>query len=116
MVGTTAFSWFIKPIGAWPWTLCETTIEKIGCMILTVVSCFLICFLLIPCTLCTILVDIDLNTKIKMIGPVSFLLRAVVKQYIFITRSENIGECADVPNGHPRIGTMSCWVMRKIEK
>ncbi|XP_071641219.1 uncharacterized protein [Temnothorax longispinosus] len=85
--------WFLKPIGAWPLTLCETTMEKIACMILTVVSCFLICFLLIPCTLCTILVDTDLDTKIRMIGPVSFILMAAVKQYILITRSENISEC-----------------------
>ncbi|KAG5331933.1 OR13A protein, partial [Acromyrmex charruanus] len=85
--------WFLKPIGVWPLTLCETTVEKIGCMILTVISCLLICFLLIPCTLCTILVDTDLDTKIRMIGPVSFLLMAAVKQYILIIRSKNIDEC-----------------------
>ncbi|XP_018343956.1 PREDICTED: uncharacterized protein LOC108749637 [Trachymyrmex septentrionalis] len=85
--------WFMKPIGVWPLTLCETTVEKIGCMILTGISCLLICFLLIPCTLCTILVDTDLDTKIRMIGPVSFLLMAAVKQYILIIRSENIDEC-----------------------
>ncbi|XP_020295549.1 uncharacterized protein LOC109860688 [Pseudomyrmex gracilis] len=85
--------WFLKPIGLWPLNLCETTMEKLGCVILTIVSCFLICFLLIPCTLCTILVDTDLDTKIRMIGPVSFILMAVVKQYILIARSENISEC-----------------------
>ena len=85
--------WFLKPIGVWPLTLCETTVEKIGCMILTVISCLLICFLFIPCTLCTILVDTDLDTKIRMIGPVSFFLMAAMKQYILIIRSENIDEC-----------------------
>lgn len=85
--------WFLKPIGAWPLTLCKTTMEKLSCIILTVVSCFLICFLLIPCTLCTILVDTDLDTKIRMIGPVSFILMAAVKQYILIARSEDISEC-----------------------
>jgi len=85
--------WFLKPIGAWPLTLCETATEKFSCVILTVVSCFLICFLLIPCTLCTILVDTDLDTKIRMIGPVSFILMAAIKQYILIARSENIGAC-----------------------
>lgn len=85
--------WFLKPIGAWPLTLCKTTMEKLSCIILTVVSCFLICFLLIPCTLCTILVDTDLDTKIRMIGPLSFILMAAVKQYILIARSEDISEC-----------------------
>ncbi|XP_036146795.1 uncharacterized protein LOC105835747 [Monomorium pharaonis] len=85
--------WFMKPIGAWPLTLCETTLEKISCVILTMISCFLICFLLIPCTLCTILVDTDLDTKIRMIGPLSFILMAAVKQYILINRSESISEC-----------------------
>ncbi|KAL6259092.1 hypothetical protein P5V15_009014 [Pogonomyrmex californicus] len=85
--------WFLKPIGAWPLTLCETTAEKLGCVILTIISCFLICFLAIPCTLCTILVDADLDTKVRMIGPVSFILRAAVKQYILISRSKNISEC-----------------------
>nr|XP_012214671.1 PREDICTED: odorant receptor 22c-like [Linepithema humile] len=85
--------WFLKPIGAWPLTLCETTMEKFSCVILTIISCFLICFLLIPCTLCTILVDTDLDTKIRMIGPVSFILMAAIKQYILIARSENIAAC-----------------------
>jgi len=61
--------------------------------ILSVISCLLICFLFIPCTLCTILVDTDLDTKIRMIGPVSFFLMAAMKQYILIIRSENIDEC-----------------------
>jgi len=85
--------WFLKPIGAWPLTLCESTMERLSCMVLTVISCSLICFLLIPCTLCTILVDTDLDTKIRMIGPVSFILMAAVKQYILVARSENISEC-----------------------
>ncbi|CAL1689209.1 unnamed protein product [Lasius platythorax] len=85
--------WFLKPIGAWPLALCETTTEKISCVILSVISCFLICFLLVPCTLGTILVDTDLDTKIRMIGPISFFLMAVIKQYILIARSERISEC-----------------------
>ncbi|XP_029660512.1 odorant receptor 4-like [Formica exsecta] len=85
--------WFLKPVGAWPLTLCETTTEKISCVILSVISCFLICFLLVPCTLGTILVDTDLDMKIRMIGPISFFLMAVVKQYILIARGERISEC-----------------------
>ncbi|GAB1864866.1 Odorant receptor [Camponotus japonicus] len=85
--------WFLKPVGAWPLTLCETTMEKISCVILSMISCFLICFLLVPCTLGTILVDSDLDMKIRMIGPISFFLMAVVKQYILIARSERITEC-----------------------
>lgn len=85
--------WFLKPIGAWPLTLCETAIEKFSCVILTIISCFLICFLLIPCTLCTVLVDTDLDTKIRIIGPLSFILMAAIKQYILIARNEDIGAC-----------------------
>lgn len=85
--------WFLKPIGAWPLALCETTMEKLSCVILMVNSCFLIGFLLLPCTLCTILVGTDLDTKIRMIGPLSFFLMAAVKHYILIARNENIGQC-----------------------
>ncbi|XP_072747247.1 odorant receptor 13a-like isoform X2 [Anoplolepis gracilipes] len=84
---------FLKPVGAWPLALCETTMEKISCVILSIISCFLICFLLVPCTLGTILVDTDLDMKIRMIGPISFFLMAVVKQYILIVRGERISEC-----------------------
>ncbi|XP_014475026.1 PREDICTED: uncharacterized protein LOC106744619 [Dinoponera quadriceps] len=85
--------WFLKPIGAWPLSLCETTMEKISCVILIINSCFLIGFLLLPCTLCTILVAADLDSKLRMVGPLSFFLMAVVKHYILIARNGNIGEC-----------------------
>ncbi|XP_019699212.1 uncharacterized protein LOC105188312 [Harpegnathos saltator] len=85
--------WFLKPIGTWPLSLCETTAERISCVILIINSCFLIGFLLLPCTLCTILVDTDLDSKIRMIGPLSFFLMAAVKHYILIARNKDIGEC-----------------------
>lgn len=85
--------WFLMPIGAWPLSLCETTTEKLSCVILILNSCFLIGFLLLPCILCTILVDADLDSKLRMVGPLSFFLMAVVKHYILIARNKNIGEC-----------------------
>lgn len=85
--------WFLKPIGAWPLSLCKTTTEKFSCVILIINSCFLISFLLLPCTLCTILVAADLDSKLRMIGPLSFFLMAAAKHYILIARNKNIGEC-----------------------
>ncbi|XP_014475033.1 PREDICTED: uncharacterized protein LOC106744625 [Dinoponera quadriceps] len=85
--------WLLKPIGAWPLSLCETTTEKISCVILIINSYFLIGFLLVPCTLCTILVATDLDSKLRMIGPLSFVLMATVKHCILTARNGNIGEC-----------------------
>ncbi|XP_032669699.1 uncharacterized protein LOC116843416 [Odontomachus brunneus] len=85
--------WFLRSIGAWPLALCETTTEKFGCVILIINSCFLIGFLVLPCVLSTILVDADLDNKLRMIGPLIFFLTAVMKHYILIARNEKISEC-----------------------
>ncbi|XP_017795948.1 PREDICTED: odorant receptor 67a-like [Habropoda laboriosa] len=86
--------WFLKPIGVWPLSLCVTTLEKISSVVLALISCFLIGFLLVPCALCTVLDKTgDLDTKIKMIGPLSFCMMAAIKYYILISRGGKIGQC-----------------------
>lgn len=84
--------WFLTMIGGWPLALCETTMEKLTCIILPIICCFLTCFLLVPCTLRTILVDSDLNTKAQLMGLIIFLVMVLIKQYILITRNKNINE------------------------
>ncbi|XP_076760684.1 odorant receptor 35 [Xylocopa sonorina] len=88
--------WILKPIGVWPNSLCVTTTEKINSAILALISCFLIGFLLVPCALCTLLDKTnDLDTKIKMIGPLSFCVMAAIKYYILISRGSKIGKCVE---------------------
>ncbi|XP_011159023.1 odorant receptor 22c-like [Solenopsis invicta] len=84
---------FMKSIGAWPFSLCETTMEKIGQIVLAMTSCFLLLFMFIPCTLCIILAKIDLKAKIAMVGPDSFILMGVCKQFALLTKSKSISEC-----------------------
>ncbi|CAK9826115.1 Odorant receptor 13a [Anthophora retusa] len=88
--------WFLKPIGVWPLSLSLTTLEKINSVILALISCFLIGFLLVPCALCTVLDKTgDLDTKIKMIGPLSFCVMAAIKYYILVSRGGKIGKCVE---------------------
>ncbi|XP_076235776.1 uncharacterized protein LOC143180129 [Calliopsis andreniformis] len=60
-----------------------------------VLSSFLIGFLLIPCGLCAILKKGDLDTKIKMIGPLSFIIMATTKYYILVSRGDQIAKCIE---------------------
>ncbi|KAK1131472.1 hypothetical protein K0M31_017756 [Melipona bicolor] len=88
--------WLLKPIGVWPISLCVTTREKISSIMLALISSFLISFLLVPCALCTILDKTgDLDTKIKMIGPLSFCVMAAIKYYILVSRGVKIGKCIE---------------------
>ncbi|KAF3424644.1 hypothetical protein E2986_11723 [Frieseomelitta varia] len=87
--------WLMKPIGVWPISLCVTTGEKISSIMLALISSFLISFLLVPCALCTILETGDLDTKIKMIGPLSFCVMAAIKYYILVSRGAKIGKCIE---------------------
>ncbi|XP_003393917.1 odorant receptor 67a-like [Bombus terrestris] len=88
--------WLLKSIGVWPISLCITPTEKINSIILTLISSFLISFLLVPCALCTLLDKTgDLDTKIKMIGPLSFCVMAAIKYYILVSRGAKIGKCIE---------------------
>lgn len=86
--------WLLKSIGVWPWSLCLTTAEKINSVVLTFISSFLIGFLLVPCALCTFLDKTgDLDTKIKMIGPLSFCVMAAIKYCVLLSRGAKISNC-----------------------
>nr|XP_003700933.2 PREDICTED: odorant receptor Or2-like [Megachile rotundata] len=88
--------WFLKPIGVWPLSLSVTTFGKLNSIILALISSFLIGFLLVPCALCTLLDKTgDLDTKIKMIGPLSFCVMAAIKYYILVSRGGKISECIE---------------------
>ena len=112
--------WLLKPIGVWPISLCVTTREKISSIMLALISSFLISFLLVPCALCTILETGDLDTKIKMIGPLSFCVMAAIKYYILVSRGAKIGKCiedirADWCRAHSR-GEEDRRIMRENAK
>nr|XP_003700932.1 PREDICTED: odorant receptor Or2-like [Megachile rotundata] len=88
--------WFLKPIGVWPLSLSVTTFGKLNSIILALISSFLIGFLLVPCALCTLLDKTgDLDTKVKMIGPLSFCMMSTFKYYILASRGGKISECIE---------------------
>ncbi|XP_048267244.1 uncharacterized protein LOC100645979 [Bombus terrestris] len=88
--------WLLKSIGVWPISLCITPTEKSNSIILTLISSFLISFLLVPCALCTLLVKTDdPEAKIKMVGVLSFCVMAAIKYYILASRGVMIGKCIE---------------------
>lgn len=108
--------WLLKAIGIWPLSLCVTTTEKIHSVIFTLISIFLISFLLVPCTLCTLLDKTgDLDTKIKMIGPFSFCIMATIKYYVLLSRGSYIGKCIEnIRIDWSRVSSQHCLEDRKI--
>ncbi|XP_076177141.1 odorant receptor 35 [Ptiloglossa arizonensis] len=86
--------WILKAIGVWPLSLCVSTTEKINSVALALISAFLIGFLLVPCTLSTVLDNVnDLDAKIKMIGPLSFCVMSAIKYYVLVTRGAKVSKC-----------------------
>ncbi|KAK2583195.1 hypothetical protein KPH14_009215 [Odynerus spinipes] len=88
--------WFLKPIGAWPFSFSITIADKIISICLTTISSCLIGFLLVPCALCAFLDrEGDITAKIKMIGPLSFCIMAAAKYCILVYRGNDIARCIE---------------------
>ncbi|KAK2583196.1 hypothetical protein KPH14_009216 [Odynerus spinipes] len=88
--------WFLKPIGAWPFSFSITIADKIISIGLITISSCLIGFLLVPCALCAFLDrEGDVIAKIRMIGPLSFFIMAAAKYCILLYRGNDIARCIE---------------------
>lgn len=85
--------YFLKPIGIWPREPEAGICEK-GLINIQICCCyFLICFLLVPCALHTFLVEKDPALQLKMIGPLSFCLMAIMKFSFLVYHRDDIYDC-----------------------
>ncbi|XP_063995659.1 uncharacterized protein LOC135173015 [Diachasmimorpha longicaudata] len=86
---------FLTPIGIWPTRSDAHIIEKFFSQFLVLLSCFLIFFLLIPCSLHTFIKEQDPKLKMKMIGPLSFCLMSITKYLFSVARKREISHCLE---------------------
>ncbi|THK33031.1 odorant receptor 67c [Diachasma alloeum] len=87
--------WFLTPIGIWPTRSDTHIIEKILSEFLVFLSCFLICFQLVPCLLHTFIKEQNPKLKMKMIGPLSFGFMSISKYLFMVARKQEIGYCLE---------------------
>ncbi|XP_063993554.1 odorant receptor 45b-like isoform X1 [Diachasmimorpha longicaudata] len=87
--------WFLAPIGIWPPKSDAHIIEKIISELLVFLSCFLICFQLVPCLLHVFIKEQNPKRKMKMIGPLSFSFISISKYLFMIVRKQQIYYCLE---------------------
>ncbi|GAB1864857.1 Odorant receptor [Camponotus japonicus] len=82
--------WILKPIGIWPKSAKTSWIEKYVYMLVNVMCTSLIGFLFIPCAVYITLEVEDTYNTLKLSGPLSFCLMAVIKYSSLIFRENDI--------------------------
>ncbi|XP_060817355.1 uncharacterized protein LOC132907915 [Bombus pascuorum] len=87
--------WILKLIGVWPNSRNVSAIKKYFHVLLNVIYYALIMFLLLPGSLYVILEVEDVYNRIKLFGPLSFCVMALLKYYLLILHEEDIRECVE---------------------
>nr|XP_012230135.1 PREDICTED: odorant receptor 63a-like [Linepithema humile] len=82
--------WILKPIGAWPKSANLSSIEKLLYLLINIICTGLIGFLFIPCAAFIVLEVEDTYNTLKLSGPLSFCLMAVIKYSSLIFRENDI--------------------------
>ena len=99
--------WFLKPIGAWPYSSTTTTHEKIVSVILIVLCYASLLFSIIPCAAHLIFVDDILYKKIRAIGPMGHWVIGGICYTSLLFQRERIGSCVKHIEADWRIATKS---------
>ncbi|XP_076761279.1 odorant receptor 4-like [Xylocopa sonorina] len=87
--------WILKPIGVWPHSTRISLIEKYFHWLINVICYSLLIYLLLPCSLYLVLEVKDVYYRIKLFGPLSFCVMAILKYHLLILHEEDIRECID---------------------
>lgn len=87
--------WILKPIGAWPTSLCTTRNEKIISKILIILCWSFSLFTLIPGLLHFLLEKEDIYLKLKTIGPLSHYCVGGFNYAILLLRENDILHCIE---------------------
>ncbi|XP_076548471.1 odorant receptor 22c-like [Osmia lignaria lignaria] len=85
--------WILKPMGIWPNSSNVPRTQRYFNRLINAVCYSLINFLLLPCSLYTILEVEDVYNKIKLFGPSNFCVMALLKCYLLILHENRIREC-----------------------
>ncbi|XP_046835677.1 odorant receptor 85b-like [Vespa crabro] len=84
----------LKPIGLWPMIYRRVShTERIISAILAVTSFSSVCFVLIPAGLYTLFYERNINSKLKLFGPIGFCLTSTIKYCYLGLKGEAIGRC-----------------------
>ncbi|XP_050479706.1 uncharacterized protein LOC126868389 [Bombus huntii] len=87
--------WILKLIGVWPNSRDASAVKKYFRVLLNAIYYALIMFLLLPGSLYVILEVEDVYNRIKLFGPLSFCVMALLKYYLLILHEEDIRECVE---------------------
>ncbi|XP_012250004.1 uncharacterized protein LOC100742456 [Bombus impatiens] len=87
--------WILKLIGVWPNSRDASAVKKYFGVLLNAIYYALIMFLLLPGSLYVILEVEDVYNRIKLFGPLSFCVMALLKYYLLILHEEDIRECVE---------------------
>ncbi|XP_019699413.2 odorant receptor 63a-like isoform X2 [Harpegnathos saltator] len=82
--------WIMKPIGVWPRSIEISWAERLVYMLVNVICVSLIGFLFIPCAIYIALEVEEIYDMLRLFGPMSFCLMAVVKYSSLICRENDI--------------------------
>ncbi|XP_076548884.1 odorant receptor 4-like [Osmia lignaria lignaria] len=85
--------WILKPMGIWPNSSNVPQTQIYFYRLINAMCYSLLNFLLLPCSLYTILEVEDVYNKIKLFGPSSFCVMALLKYYLLILHGNSIREC-----------------------
>ncbi|XP_018311175.1 uncharacterized protein [Mycetomoellerius zeteki] len=86
--------WILKSIGIWNIIYGHSSqSEKLLSLMLIFVSFFGLCFVLVPAGSFYLFYDMDIKSKIKFFGPVSFCLTSAIKYCFLGARISTIGRC-----------------------
>ncbi|CAL7936663.1 unnamed protein product [Xylocopa violacea] len=87
--------WILKPIGVWPHSASISPTEKYFYWLINVICYSLLTYLLLPCSLYVVLEVKDVYNRIKLFGPLSFCVMAILKYHLLILHEDDIRECID---------------------
>ncbi|XP_012063218.1 PREDICTED: uncharacterized protein LOC105626529 [Atta cephalotes] len=89
--------WILRILGIWPLVYSNTTtIEKIIATISFALCWSALSFLLIPMAIFTLSEQTTINDKIKMLGPLSYVLISTLKYFFLVIHCKSIRQCIHV--------------------
>lgn len=89
--------WILRVLGIWPLVFPNTSrIEKILATILFALCWSALSFLLVPMAIFTLSDQTMMNDKMRMLGPLGYVLTSMLKYLFLVIRHKNIRQCIHV--------------------
>jgi len=87
--------WILQPLGVWPKLGKISSVERYAYMLLNVICIGLIGFLFVPTLIFIVLEVEDIDIILKLCGPLSFCLIAIIKYSSLIFREDDISRAIE---------------------